>query len=61
MYMRVYKKRRDIFKKISDVETTPKIKNEKKVKTSESSEYDGVNIKDLFDDKNTDIYYEEIP
>ena len=43
------------------METTPKIKNEKKVKTSESSEYDGVDIKDLFDDKNTDIYYEEIP
>ena len=61
MYMRLYKKRRDIFKDISDVETTQKIKNVKKVITSESSEYDGVDIKDLFDEKNTDIYYEEIP
>lgn len=59
MYMRLYKKRRDVFKKISEVEKTPSPKKDDDIKEPTDG-YDAVNIQDLFDDRNTDIYYEEL-
>lgn len=61
--MRLFKKRHSIFKKFSDVETVPTPKKKETVtpvKSSKVEGYDSIDIKDLFDDNNTDIYYEEI-
>lgn len=60
MYMRLYKKRRDIFKKISEVDKTPSPNKENSDNTETTEGYDAVNIQDLFDDRNSDIYFEII-
>ena len=60
MYMRLYKKRRDVFKKISEVDKTPSPNKENSDNTETTEGYDAVNIQDLFDDRNSDIYFEII-
>ena len=60
MYMRVYKKRRDVFKKISDVDKVPNTSGNVSITAKESSKYDGIDVEDLFDDKTSDIYFEII-
>ena len=57
--MRIYKKRRDVFKNISEVDKTPSPKNDDDNDDSTNG-CDAVNIQELFDDKNSDIYFDII-
>lgn len=58
--MRLYKKHREIFKKIPEVDKIPSSKKENSDNTETTEGYDAVNIQDLFDDRNSDIYFEII-